>query len=382
MKILFVQDSLGTGGAERSNAELWYFLKEKGISIKIIVLDHRHEGVQQEILNKGFDVVFLKPGNFLGQSKNIAEIIKDYRPDLVQSVLFRATMRVRAAKLFAKFYHLESLVSCPYDEVRFQDAQINSTALKLYKFFDQISESKGTDRFVAITEEVKNHYIQKLKIPAKKIEVIYRGRKKNAFLKDKEQVRNKLRDALGIKQNDLVFVHVGRQEFAKGHINLLEAIAKVDHELAQYNVRFIFCGRKGNATKEIEDFLENKKIQTELKFLGHRNDIYEILVASDVFVFPSLYEGLGGALIEAQAAGLPVICSDIKVFREVVNINENALFFEKNNTSELGDCLTKMAKSQKLRFSMGVKSVDNYNRKFQIEKIHSQMLGLYQQITD
>lgn len=380
MKILFVQDSLGAGGAEKSNADLWYFLKENGISMKIVLLNHNDDGLQQEILDNGFEVVFLEPDNYIKQAKDIAQIIREYQPDIVQSVLYRATMRVRGAKFFTNFFHLESLVSCPYDDIRFQDPQVNSMGLRVYKLFDRLSESKGTDTFVALTEEIKKHYIEQLNVPADKIIVIPRGRKENTFLADKEQVRKEKRAELGLGKEDLVFVHVGRQEYAKGHLDILKAIAKVDEELLRYRARFIFCGKKGNETSYIEDLLKKEKIQTEIKFLGHRNDIYKILVASDVFVFPSLYEGIGGGLIEAQAAGLPIICSDLRPFYEVVEKNGNALFFERRNILELCNCLLKMAESKDLRQKMGDRSIEIYNLNFKIEKIHSKMLNLYQEI--
>lgn len=382
MKILFVQDSLGTGGAEKSNADLWYFLKENGIALKIVVLNHSDDGLQQEILDNGFEVVFLEPGNFIEQARNIAKLIREYQPDMVQSVLFKATMRVRTAKFFTKFFHLESLVSCPYDDIRFQDPQVNPMGLKVYRLLDRLSESKGTDMFVALTEGIKNHYIEQLNVRADKFIVIPRGRKENSFLTDKEQIRREKRAELGLDQKDLVFVHVGRQEYAKGHLDFMKAIAKVDEELLKFRAKFIFCGRKGNETSQIEDVLKKQKIKTEIKFLGHRKDIYKILIASDVFVFPSVYEGIGGGLIEAEAAGLPIICSEISSFHEVVKKNENAIFFEKRNIIELGNCLLKMAESEDLRKEMGAKSIEIYNRNFKIEKIHSQMLNLYQEIKD
>ena len=59
MKILFVLDSLGTGGAERSTGDLWYFLRGEVVILRIVVLGKRKEGIEKQILAAGFDVVFL-----------------------------------------------------------------------------------------------------------------------------------------------------------------------------------------------------------------------------------------------------------------------------------------------------------------------------------
>jgi hypothetical protein len=172
MKILFIQDSLGTGGAEKSNSELWYFLREKGIAIKVIVLEHRQNGIEKEILENKFDVTFIDNQNFWQQVNSIAKIVKEFKPDIVHSVLYRATIRTRLAKLKTSFFNIESLVNCSYDAIRFSDLKVNKWALHIYQFLDRITQLKGTDKFIAITNEVREHYIQKLNINPSKISVL------------------------------------------------------------------------------------------------------------------------------------------------------------------------------------------------------------------
>src|SRR5688500_12975039 len=99
MKILHVIDSLGTGGAERSTAEIWYYLRAKGFELSIVVLKHRKEGIEQEILREGFNVTFLSKKGVLSQALEISEYIKAQRPDIVHSTLFMSNLRVRLARL-------------------------------------------------------------------------------------------------------------------------------------------------------------------------------------------------------------------------------------------------------------------------------------------
>ena len=380
MKVLFIQDSLGTGGAEKSNSQLWYFLREKKIAIRIIVLEHRQKGIENEILEQGFDVTFLDKQNLWQQVKSIARIIDDFNPDIVHSVLFRAALRTRIAKLKTNFVNVESLVNCTYDKVRFSDPKVNKWALYFYKWLDRFTQSKGTDKFIAITNEVREHYIQNLNISPSKISVIFRGRKANEYLNAKADWRQKLNDEFLFSSNDVIITHVGRQEFQKGHLELLKAIKSIDQVLADNKVKFLFCGRDGNNSKEIEAFLAKESIKTGILFLGHRNDVNQILAASDIFVFPSKYEGLGGSLIEAQAAALPIVCSDIKVFEEVVNNNENALMYQLGNTKDLSEKLLLLIESETMRKKMGEESLKNFNAKFQLEKVNEQMLKFYENI--
>src|SRR5687768_5851891 len=124
MKILFVIDSLGTGGAERSTAEIWYYLRDQGIDLSIVVLKHRKEGIEQEILREGFKVFFLSKKGVLPQALEISKHIRTQHPDIVHSTLFMSNLRVRLARLVTKFRHVESLISCTYDPVRLTDPRI------------------------------------------------------------------------------------------------------------------------------------------------------------------------------------------------------------------------------------------------------------------
>lgn len=380
MKILFVQDSLGTGGAERSNAELWRFLRdEKHEQVKIVVLEHRKVGIEKEIRDQGFDVTFLSGLNFLEQVLQLKKIITAFKPDIVHSVLFSSVMRVRAVKTLIDFRHIESIVNCSYSPIRYKDPQINSLGLSAYKFVNRFTHH-STDKFVALTEEVKDHSIEHLKIDPERIQVIPRGRDSNEYLPYRSEFRKKFISELGIGEDSLLVVHVGRQEYQKGHMDLLKAINQAGDELESHNVKMIFCGREGNATREITEYLASTPSKIEIFWLGHRSDVKQILSAADIFVFPSLFEGLGGALIEAQAAGLPIICSDIKVFEEVVEKNQNALLFQSNNFRDLASKLIYLSKSEDKRREMGKHSLLNFQRKFNIDDVHNRMYSLYKKV--
>lgn len=374
MKVLFIQDSLGTGGAERSNAELWYYLRSRGVDIKILVLEHRKEGIEKEILAAGFNVVFLKPGSFFNHVLQIRKSIVKFNPDLVHSVLFKSALRTRFTKLLLNFRNVESLVNCTYAKIRYSDPKINSGYLKLIEKLDKFSARFGVDHFIAITQEVADHYRTHLNLKKEKISIISRGRKENTYLEQRDELRSSLCKKLGLDSNKPIFIHVGRQEFQKAHIDILKAIMIADDSLSTQGVQFLFCGRNGNASELIDEFLNDHKLKTRISFLGHRSDIYKLLVASDVFVFPSLFEGLGGSLIEAQAAGLPIICSDIPVFQEVIT-DRNSLIHRANDAKSLAGKLM-MILNEDLK-KMGEASLNNYYEKFQLAKINSQVYDLY-----
>lgn len=377
LKILFVQDSLGTGGAERSNADLWCYLQKKEVEIRVAVLRKRTEGVQEEVLAAGIDVTFLPPGSILTHSRGIAKLIEVFQPNIVHSVLFKANLRTRLAKVFgARFVHIESLVNTTYDKSRLQDPAVNHVKLYAYRLLDALTVNLFTEGLHSITNVVASHYQRNLGIPARKMKIIPRGRNANLHLADTEQLKKTYREEITFEKNDFLIISTGRQEFQKGHIYLLDALALLKKR-GFVAFKYIMLGRDGHATKAIEKRLENHQLSEHVIRLGHRSDVEKILAIGDVFAFPSVYEGLGVSLIEAQAAALPIICNDIEVFREVTLPGKNAYLISLSDTEEWAERLFKLAQSPELRKEMGEASLRYFEQEFRLDDIHERMLDYF-----
>lgn len=120
------------------------------------------------------------------------------------------------------------------------------------------------------------------------------------------EVRSKIRNELGI-DNSLVIGHVGRFSKEKNHEFLIEVFYELTLHAPNCKLILIGSGPELNKVKEKVAFL---KLDKKVIFLGQRFNVYEFYQAMDVFVFPSISEGLGSVAIEAQVAGLPCIISD------------------------------------------------------------------------
>lgn len=121
-----------------------------------------------------------------------------------------------------------------------------------------------------------------------------------------EKIRKEKRKELNIKDNQLVIGHIGRFVQQKNHeflIDIFNEIYKQDK-----NTILLLIG-EGPLKEEIQNKVNELGLDKNVKFLGQRSDANELYQAMDLFLFPSLYEGLGMVLIEAQCAGLPCIAS-------------------------------------------------------------------------
>lgn len=369
MKILIIIDSLGSGGAERSTAVLCKYLVRENIPFEILCLDKKEVGVQQEMQSKGYIIHFLKKGNFAVQVKSIARFIKSGNFDLVHSILYRSNIRTRFAKALCEFTHLESLVNTTYSKERFSDDKVNKTTLRFYKWLDKKSAPRGVNHFHSITETVKQHYIEEINLDPQKITVIPRGRIPMLESYDDRQLSSK-----GYVQ----LINVGRHEFQKGQIFLLKAVKGLKDK--GYDIRLQILGRNGSTTPALKEYIKEHQLEELVTLEGFKDNVPEYLIKTDLFIFPSLFEGLGGALIEAQAAGLPIACNDLPVLHEVVKKDVNAKFFNVHDTSSMVDAIAFFLDNPEHRKTYGRESLSNFNENFKEAPNNKRLVALYKNL--
>lgn len=176
-----------------------------------------------------------------------------------------------------------------------------STKLKLiHKFFRGMMEKVTTDRF-ACSENAGKWMYDKLdfQVVCNAIDI-----KKYAY---DEEKRISMREKLGIN-NKTVFIHVGNLRPPKNHIFMVSFFERV---VRRNKDAVLLLVGQGSEKENIENKISELKITDNVKLLGLRHDIPDLLQAADVFLLPSVYEGLPVSVIEAQAAGLRCLISDV-----------------------------------------------------------------------
>jgi glycosyltransferase involved in cell wall biosynthesis len=115
-------------------------------------------------------------------------------------------------------------------------------------------------------------------------------------------------------------------------------------------------------------------------FVGHVEDVGDLLSAADVFVFPSHHEGLGGALLEGLAMSLPVVASDLPAFREFLIPGENAILVPPGNPSRLAEAIVRLLDDEPLRMRMAAANLELFERRFQLDAVAQQTDRLFRQV--
>ena len=169
----------------------------------------------------------------------------------------------------------------------------------------------------------------------------------NEVAVDREQKRKEL----GIPADAVVILSVGELINRKNHELALQALSAI----GRGDVHYIICG-----TGVIEGYLRKLssrlRIENQVSFLGFRKDVIEICKASDIFVFPSLQEGLPVALMEAMACGLPVVCSRIRGNVDLIEDEEGGYLCPANSVESFAEAISTLIERKQLRVVMGMRN--------------------------
>lgn len=378
MKILFVMDSLGRGGTERSMAEMWPHLVEAGITPVVTYFRRYQQGVEQVVRNQGIKTIFLGGGGFAAKVRAVRKAIADESPNLLHTALFESNLLGRLAAWGTPVAVMSSLVNTPYAPVRYRDPAIKPRRLKLVQMIDAWTSRRLTTHFHAVSHAAKQEAVRVLGIMPERITVVERGRDPRRLGELGVERSRRMRSQLGLSEEDEVIVNVGRHEYQKGQRYLIEAMA----QLVQSRTRLVLLlvGRQGTVSKELEQLCRQANLSERVRFLGHRDDVPDILAAADLFVFPTLYEGLPGAVIEAMALGLPIVASDIPPLREVVEDGHNATLVQTASASELAKAIDELLMDRNKARAFGKRSREIFEARFTLGRSVSRMIELYREV--
>ena len=390
ISVMFVINGLGTGGAERSLAEMLPGLVEGGVRPIVAVLSRRREGVQEEVIAGGYDVRFLDwdggtgsgkrtlPSALLGWARALrAELAVD-RPDIVHTTHFESDLVGRLACRRIGTPILTSLVNTADDVIRRDDPNVRRLKLGIARRVDAWTARRYGTHFHAITHAVKHDAETAMKLSPDRITVIERGRDPARLGRPHPARRSRARQELGLAPDDEVVVNLGRREYQKGHRYLIEAIAGMASR--RRRLRLLIAGRDGHMSGELSRLVTQLGLEDRVRFLGHRSDAPEILSAADIFAFPSLYEGLGGALIEAMALGLPIVASDLEAVREVVEPEGNAALVPIRAPEALARAIDQLLDDRTRATSFGRRSRVIFEERFTLERSVASMIALYRRL--
>jgi glycosyltransferase involved in cell wall biosynthesis len=319
--VLYLIDSLVPGGAERSLAAMAPYLVAGGAGLEVATL-HERSGVQAELEAAGVPLHSLAgPGGRPGWVGRAARLIAGRRPDLVHTTLFEADLAGRVAATLCRVPVVSSLVNVAYGPEQQVAGGVDRMKLRAARLLDAAT-ARPVVRFHAVSEHVADVMARRLHLPRSRIQVVPRGRDPELLGRRTPERRARARAELGIGPEAAVVLAAARHEPQKGLDTLIAAIPGVLDRSPR--ARFLIAGRDGTQTAVLRALAGRLGVEEAVRFLGARPDIPELLCAADVFAFPSRWEGMPGAVLEAMALEAPIVASDVPPVREAVAHGETA----------------------------------------------------------
>jgi glycosyltransferase involved in cell wall biosynthesis len=231
---------------------------------------------------------------------------------------------------------------------------------KLYMRWVIRNSCRWAKRIIAVSENTKRDLIRMYKVPEEKIEVIYNGiSEKNPNIQC--LIPNKISNTKYEILNTKYILFIGRLEERKNICGIIEAFEILKEK---YNLphKLVLAGNFGYGDKEIRNKIENSKYKEEIILAGYIKDEekWELLKRTDVFLFPTFYEGFGLPIIEAQSVSAPVITSNISSMPEVAG--KGAILVDPKNPEEIAKAAHRLITDKELRDDIIEKGLENVKR--------------------
>ena len=198
--------------------------------------------------------------------------------------------------------------------------------------------SAMTDRLIALTDAERQDHLDRDVGKADRFAVVPSGIDRERFERARAQ-RKQQPDWFGCPSDALIVGSVGWLTDIKGHEYLIEAVAKLKQDFPSLHLVIIGSGDRHEALLQQAELVG---LRDTVHLLGHRDDVEACLAGMDLFVLPSLNEGMGRALVEAMAAGLPVIASRVGGIPAVISHEQTGLLVPPGNAGALADAIRRL----------------------------------------
>ncbi len=237
--------------------------------------------------------------------------------------------------------------------------------------------ARGVDRYLAVSREIAAELVDRLGWPAEKVEVVY-----NAVDAERVAVAPPpgLREQLAGTETRALVLTPARLDAQKGHETLLEAAAEVP------GATFVLAG-EGPKRAALEARVAQLGLGERVRFLGRREDVPALLAACDVFCLPSLYEGSSLAVLEAMAAGIPVVSSAIGGTEELIEDGRSGLLVAPGDAAGLAAALRRLLGDADLRRDLAARARERVDQGLtreqnatRVTSVYSDLLGTRQRL--
>lgn len=182
------------------------------------------------------------------------------------------------------------------------------------------------------------------------------------------------KEKIGLDPSLPVVGTVGRLALEKGHMYLIQAVPRIIEKYGPVN--FLMVG-EGPLEQQLRQLVEELNLGQNVHLTGYVPDLHTYMEAMDIGVMPSIWEGLGLALLEFMALGIPTVTSSVPCFQEVIIDGECGLIASLDEENSLADHILELLYDPEWAFRMGQSAFERVNSHFSIQRLAGDMMDLY-----
>jgi glycosyltransferase involved in cell wall biosynthesis len=364
VRIGLIIDTFGFGGAENMVFEIAKLLKNDGHAP---VLLHFGSSYITNFCNEGNIEHHLIPNRRFYKKTVLLPLfalktrsfVKKLKLDCLHAHLFGPIVA------FAPLAWLSQLafVGTLHDEYMVKDAAHRVSLLKLALMFNA--------KLVTVSNPMKAFYVKTLNCESKKITYVPNCTQFNANLENKQAIR----ESLGIRVDDIVVLTVGRLVRLKRFDIFIDGIAK----LIDKSIVKAYIVGSGPEHENLQQQITTLGLASTITMLGERNDVENLLAAADIFTLTSETEGMSKSILEALAANLPVIATNVGGNRDLVIHDKNGFLIEDHAPHSLTRRLQTLLEDEALRKKMGACSSKLIQTEYNQDMFLNRHLAIYKQ---
>lgn len=369
------------GGTRRHIRELSIGLAARGLDVTLFASAERDPTFRDDLRGvaaAGARVVELPMVRAITPRLDVAHLLRlrtAFRAggfDVVHTHSSKAGALGRAAAALVR--PRPALVHTPHTFAFNFTAQFSTNKRRLFLGIER-TLGRRTDCLVHVSASERDEGLALGIVPPERAIVIENGIDATAYARG---ARERVRREWGIGDDEFVLGTVGLLNEAKGHGDLIDAAARLVARCPRLRVMIV---GEGDLRSELERRIAQHGLGAVVRLLGYRNDVPDVLSAFDAFCLPSLWEGLPYVVLEAQAAGLATIVTDVNGSRDIVRADVTGLVTPKSDPTALATAIERLISDRALRDRLAAAGRDRVVSHYALARMIDQHVELYERLS-
>ena len=354
MKILQVIPYFGLGGAEIMCENLVEALIDASNDVTVISLYSTKTPITERLEKRGVKIIYLdkRVGLDFSIAKKMLKIINEEKPDVIHTHLASLKYAYSAVK--------KSKIKIPIVHTVHSIAQKESPLRD--RIFNRFWYKNGKVIPVALSKEIQKTVLQVYGLDEQDVPIVFNGLnfskciQKQAYSSDEK----------------IKLLHIGRFTAEKNHQCIIDAVRLLTDSGVNVSLKLI---GEGPLKAEIEQNVRELGLDSVVEFMGAQSNVYPFLSDADVFMLPSIYEGIPLSLVEAIGTGLPIVASNVGGIPDMIENEVNGLIITPDAES-LASAIKRLVESEELREKLGKNALSESDR-FSAKNMAKKYLEIY-----